>query len=146
MDFPTQHTMFEASCKIVIFNKNLTKVVLIKYLNENFYGLPGGHVEENEELEDTARRELYEETGIDYVGDLRRTYFYKDNDIRNKIVMVFTSVTDENIKFAKINNRAEEIIGCEWVDIEDVESERFGLKFSNRHIISECIERLSDNA
>lgn len=40
----------------------------------NTWGLPGGHVEEGETLEQAARRETLEETGFNYDGDLSLAY------------------------------------------------------------------------
>jgi len=39
------------------------KIVLVNQ-RHNSWSLPKGHVEEGEEIEETARREIYEETGI----------------------------------------------------------------------------------
>jgi 8-oxo-dGTP diphosphatase len=54
----------------VIFGTNTqgAKVLLIKRKNEPSKGcwaIPGGHVDEEEDLEDAVRREVKEETGLD---------------------------------------------------------------------------------
>jgi len=53
---------------VVVINKNSNEILLIKRLNEPFkdcWALPGGFVDENEDLEQAARRELFEETNIE---------------------------------------------------------------------------------
>jgi len=51
----------------VIISKSNGKWVLCKHKDRNTYEAPGGHREENETIFETAKRELYEETGaIDY--------------------------------------------------------------------------------
>lgn len=51
----------------VIAAKSNGKWVLCKHKERDTYELPGGHREENESILDTAKRELYEETGaIDF--------------------------------------------------------------------------------
>jgi 8-oxo-dGTP diphosphatase len=53
---------------VLVINKNRNEILLIKRLNEPFkdcWALPGGFVDENEDLEQAARRELYEETNIE---------------------------------------------------------------------------------
>lgn len=47
----------------VIISKKDGKWVLCKHRDRDTYEVPGGHREEGEELIDTAKRELYEETG-----------------------------------------------------------------------------------
>lgn len=47
----------------VIISKTNGKWVFCKHKERNTFEVPGGHREENEKILDTARRELYEETG-----------------------------------------------------------------------------------
>ena len=47
----------------VIITKSSEKWVLCKHKERTTYEVPGGHREEGESIEETARRELYEETG-----------------------------------------------------------------------------------
>lgn len=47
----------------VIISKSNNKWVLCKHKYRNTYEAPGGHREPNETILDTAKRELYEETG-----------------------------------------------------------------------------------
>lgn len=47
----------------VIISKTQGKWVFCKRKERDTYEVPGGHREENEDILDTARRELYEETG-----------------------------------------------------------------------------------
>ena len=63
---------------IVVVSKG-NKILLGKRKNSykaGFYGIPGGRVNEPEKLVDTAKRELFEETGIkvddlEYIGVIR---------------------------------------------------------------------------
>lgn len=51
----------------VIVAKSKGKWVFCKHKERDTYEIPGGHREAGENIDDTARRELYEETGaIDY--------------------------------------------------------------------------------
>lgn len=51
----------------VIISKSNGKWVLCKHKARDTYEVPGGHREDNETILETAKRELYEETGaIDY--------------------------------------------------------------------------------
>lgn len=47
----------------VIISQSGGKWVFCKHKQRNTYEIPGGHREEGENILDTARRELYEETG-----------------------------------------------------------------------------------
>lgn len=47
----------------VIISKYRGRWVFCKHKDRNTYEIPGGHREENESILNTAKRELYEETG-----------------------------------------------------------------------------------
>lgn len=47
----------------VIISRSEGKWVFCKHKERNTYECPGGHREEGEKIDDTAKRELYEETG-----------------------------------------------------------------------------------
>lgn len=47
----------------VIISKSNGKWVFCKHKERDTFEVPGGHREENESIDETARRELYEETG-----------------------------------------------------------------------------------
>lgn len=54
---------------VVVFTPDLKSVLLLKHTQKaahktGMYGIPAGHIDEGEEAQDTAARELEEETGI----------------------------------------------------------------------------------
>lgn len=77
---------------VLILNKN--KEVLLQERAPGIYGLPGGLMELGESLEDTARREVLEETGL-HVGELTLCHVYSGPDyyVENPNGDTFYSVT-----------------------------------------------------
>lgn len=89
----------------VIISKSDGKWVFCKHKERETYEIPGGHREPGEEIEDTARRELKEETGA--------------VDFEIKPVCVY-SVTGRN----RVNETGEEIYGMLYcADIKSFETE-----------------------
>lgn len=75
----------------IVFKDEL--VLLIKSKSRNTVSIPKGRVEPNESLEETAVREVREETGYDTkivskIGSINFD-FEKDGEIRNKTVTCF---------------------------------------------------------
>ena len=89
----------------VIISKTNGKWVFCKHKERNTYEVPGGHREENEDILETAKRELKEETGA------------LDFDISPICVY---SVTGKN----KVNDTGEETYGMLFfADIKTFENE-----------------------
>jgi 8-oxo-dGTP pyrophosphatase MutT (NUDIX family) len=91
---------------------------LVKMYN-NTWGLPKGHVEEGESIEECAIREIYEETGIKnllqlgYLGKYIRKSNSKDEI---KHIHMFHFLTDEN-SFTIDPNHS---LGAEWFKKEEL--------------------------
>lgn len=104
----------EKSCGIVVFNDG--KVLMI-HQNVGHWGLPKGHVEEGETEEETAIREVFEETGIsaDIIPGFRKmiTYQVKENTIKD--VVYFVGTTSE------VNTLAQEceVSEVKWINIDE---------------------------
>lgn len=78
---------------IVAVHEDFNKLVIIKQfripLNNYVYELPAGLIDDGENFEETVKRELKEETGLDLVSiDMERT---------KKQVYISTGMTDESV-------------------------------------------------
>lgn len=88
----SQRELFAIACDCCIFayDKGSLWVALIERKNEPFAGdwaLPGGFVEKDETLEECARRELKEETAIDFSTlEAVKSYSAVDRDPRGRVV------------------------------------------------------------
>ena len=101
------------------------------------WALPGGFVEADESLEEAARRELQEETGIDIVY-LEQLYTYGavDRDPRDRIITVayyaLVKLHDHRVQAATDARDAA------WFSIEDLPR----LAFDHDQILQQAHERL----
>src|SRR5687768_10635125 len=79
-------------CVVFGFDELELKVLLVRRSQEPFantWALPGGFVDVNETLEDAARRELLEETGLkDVFLEQLYTFGAVDRDPRERVVSV----------------------------------------------------------
>jgi 8-oxo-dGTP diphosphatase len=110
------------SADIAVFRKAIQslEILLIRRKNEPFLGmwaLPGGFMEIDETLEETAVRELEEETGLKNV-DLKqfKTFSNLDRDPRTRVIttVFYGTVSPENSS-AKGGDDAEQ---AEWFTID----------------------------
>lgn len=91
----------EKSCGAVIVrkNKNDFLFLLLKYCKGiNYWGLAKGHVHQGETEIETAKREIYEETGIAhpiFAPNFRVTTSYSPAPNKFKLVVFFLVFTDQ---------------------------------------------------
>lgn len=122
------------------------QALLIKRANypfRNYWTLPGGFCRSDERIEDTARRELYEETGVAGTNmKLTGVYSEPGRDPRGWII--------SNTYMALINNSEcelrtdEEAWEAGWFSPEELETLEIG--FDHRLIIGDALQSLKELA
>ena len=91
--------LYEHSCGAVVFRKinDEYRFLLIKNRRSNHWGFPKGHMEKGETQEETATREVLEETGVHIriFSDFSYESRYKIGAKIEKRVDVFLAVTED---------------------------------------------------
>ncbi len=105
--------------KAFVYNKKLKKFLTIKRsygdTSAGMWENPGGKKEINEDIRDTLKRELLEETGI-VVEDYRMLYASSINEERNPFMIIGFLVVTEQEKI----ELSYEHIEYRWVDKEEL--------------------------
>lgn len=134
---------YEKSCGAVVFTRinNEIKYLVIKSL-AGIYGFPKGHVEQGETEEQTALREVFEETGISVglLSGFRITDKYcisQKEDIEKEVVYFLGEYHNQEIRHQK-----EELSDAVLVDYKTAMT-LFQFD-SNRKILTEANKFLSD--
>ena len=109
----------EKSCGAVVFrtkNERL-QILLIRHVNGGHWAFPKGHVEKGETEEQTAKREILEETGLTVILDNRYrqvvTYSPKKDVVKD--VVYFVAHAPSEVKAVA---QESEISQVRWVDAD----------------------------
>lgn len=110
--------LYEKSCGGIIFykTKQNTKILLVKNNNGRYWSFPKGHIEDGETEQETAVREIKEETGLDVtiVNNFREISEYCPfGKIRKRVVFFLARAFTDNVKIQE-----EEIDSYIWVDLQ----------------------------
>jgi bis(5'-nucleosidyl)-tetraphosphatase len=110
---------FEKSCGAVIYrgeNESL-EFLIISHNSDGHWGFPKGHVEDGENEEETALREIYEETGltVTFTSGFRVSIEYPIKQEIMKEVVFFLAKTKEQ----DVNIQLEELQDYKWANFKD---------------------------
>lgn len=124
----TLECLYEASCGAVVFRNTQEgrEYLLIRNKRSEHWGFPKGHIEEGETEQQTARREVLEETGlhIDLLPLFSSRSSYKIQGRVEKQVTIFLATTRDT----KTVIQESEIDDYAWMHLDDALR---ALKFEN---------------
>lgn len=138
----TDYKQHSITADIIIFSivDGSLKVLLIKRGIEPFKGkwaIPGGFVSVDESLEDAARRELFEETGVKNIY-LEQLYTFGDvkRDPRGRVVTVsYLALVDSKKIRLKAGTDTRDV---KWFSVRKLPS----LAFDHKKILDYALQRL----
>ena len=83
-----------------------------------------GHVDEGETYELAAVREMLEEIGIkDVPLELLGTYYYTENDLKNRDIKQFNRVFKVELNITPTDLNKDEVSEVQWFDINNLKTE-----------------------
>jgi len=123
---------------IIVFKPDENKILLIERKNEpfkNMWALPGGFVDIDEEVENSAYRELQEETSIQDIKLFQfRAYGKVDRDPRGRTIsIVYYGLLKNTSQTVRAGDDAKNI---QWHSLENLPQ----LGFDHNEIIHDFIE------
>lgn len=99
-------------CGVIVSDRTLQEVLLVKGKKSQKWGFPKGHMEMGESEEETAVRELLEETGIHWTQSLQQRVRF-----RNNVYFLVDAVKSE--MHCHIND-VNEIEKVGWFSVDDI--------------------------
>lgn len=112
---------YEKSCGAIVFkiDGSCISLLMIKHLHGGHWAFPKGHVEGNETEEETAHREVFEETGIkiEIIPGYRKVVEYSPRfNVHKKVVYFLAKALNDELVMQE-----EEIKDICWKDIDSAE-------------------------
>jgi len=136
----------EKSCGAVVFKRmkdNSAKYLILHYINGH-WEFPKGHMEKNEKEEQTAMREIKEETALDdveFMDGFRETvkYFFKNSEetVYKEVIFFLGETHSDEVTLSN------EHIGYAWLNYEHAYKK---LNFNNSKELLEKAEKFLHNA
>ena len=136
--------IFEKSCGAIIYrikDGNL-EFLSISHRNDGHWGFPKGHIEDNESEEQTAIREIYEETGlqVNLIDGFRRSVEYSPKEGIMKEVIFFLAKTEQQT----VHIQLDEIKDYKWSSLKNTK-ERLSYE-SSKDVLEQAYEFIEGSA
>lgn len=131
----------EITSGAVVYRKNNGEIEYLLLESQNkghFWGFPKGHVEGNETLEETVKREIKEETQLVLPIDTS-FHVYTEYDLPNGNRKQMTLYTADLTQSEDIHLQAEEIKNCGWFNYADA---RERLTYDN---LKQLLDQVNDH-
>jgi len=108
---------FEVCARVFIIKDG--KILLCKRKEADYFFFPGGHIDFSEKAEETLKREMQEEIGmnlsiLEFVG-ANENYFSQQGDMHHEFNLVFSGTIEDGEVQA-----LEDYLAFEWVELNSI--------------------------
>ncbi|EGD47623.1 NUDIX hydrolase [Ruminiclostridium papyrosolvens DSM 2782] len=131
----------EKSCGVIVYRIQIENIefLAVKSKANGHWGFPKGHMENHESEEQTAKREVFEETGlsVDLLRGFRaKTQYMLDDGISKEVIYFIGTSSEKNVSI-----QADEIQEYRWLKYSKMKEL---LSFDNsKQILKEAHDFLS---
>lgn len=106
-----------------------------------------GYLDYNETLVEAAKRETFEETGVDLTNEKTQFWCYNDDPKKDKrqnvTIRFYTLIKNpiDNIKFSHDNNEKDEVGDIKWIPYDEISKYRWA--FNHDKLINQLVSEMN---
>lgn len=124
--YKRENYQFILRTSVVIFNKDMSKILLFQVNDKNFYMLIGGKINELETSIEAVKREIKEEinlniNNIEFVC-LSEEFVNAKGFNNHQINVIYKGIYNDEIKYEKFIGLEGDWCHYEWIDIDKLDN------------------------
>lgn len=124
--YKRENYQFILRTSVVIFNKDMSKILLFQLNDKNFYMLIGGKINELETSIEAVKREIKEEinlniNNIEFVC-LSEEFVNAKGFNNHQINVIYKGIYNDEIKYEKFIGLEGDWCHYEWIDIDNIDN------------------------
>ena len=126
IEFKKDNDRFSARTAAIIYNHDKTKVLLFKVEDgRDYFILPGGRINFNEDSKTAIKREIKEELNYDIDFEfcsIQENFLKKDNTVTTQYCFVYKGIFQGRITNSKIKCMDYDNQSFYWVNIDEIKN------------------------
>lgn len=123
LDYEINNNKFNARVSSIIYNKDKTKILLFQMKDRDFYMLPGGRIEMNENSLHAIKREILEELGFDLefkLCSIQENFIRHKNTYIMQYCFCYKALYDGKVNDGKFVCKDNDHQIFEWITISEL--------------------------
>ncbi len=149
LDYEVNNNRFNARVSAIIYNNDKTKILLFKMTDRDFYMLPGGRIELNEDSLTAIKREIVEELGFDLnfqFCSIQENFLVQGNKKIMQYCFCYKAIYDGDVAKEKFICKDNDGQIFEWVGLKNLSQlsikleSTLNLAFENSSNVKHIIE------
>lgn len=137
LDYEINNNRFNSRVSAIIYNQDKSKVLLFKIKGRDYFMLPGGRIEFNEDSKSAIKREILEEIGCELefqLCSIQENFLMRDNVNIMQYCFCYKALYNENIDELEFICKDNDDQIFRWVDVENIDTIKI-VPYSSKELI-----------